>query len=74
MSNPLFDLQRLLVGRTSLAGKVVSVTSGVAKVATSQGLVEVPCDESLTVGGRVMVRDGRAVRVQNSVDAPVHFV
>ena len=74
MSNPVLDLKRLLVGRTSLAGRVLSVVSGVAKVATSQGLVEVPCDGTITAGGRVMVRDGRAVRVQGAADAPVHFV
>ena len=74
MSNPVLDLQRLLVGKTAQAGRVVSVANSVARVATSQGVVEVPCVGTLSVGGRVTVRDGRAVRVQGAADAPVHFV
>ena len=74
MSNPLSDLQQLLAGRASVAGRVILVSNSIARIATANGLVEVPCDETLSVGDRVTVRDGRAVRVQNSVDAPVHFV
>ena len=74
MSNPVLDLQKIFSSKTAMAGRVISVAKDVAKVATANGLVEVPCDETFSVGGRVTVRDGRAVRVQNSVDAPVHFV
>ena len=74
MSNPVLELQEMIAGKTAMAGRVLSIAGGIAKVATSQGLVEVPCDGTITAGGRVTVRDGRAVRVQNSVDAPVHFV
>ena len=74
MSNPVLELQKILSAKTAMAGRVISVAKDVARVATSQGLVEVPCDGTFSVGSRVIIRDGRAVRVQNSVDAPVHFV
>ena len=72
MSNPLSDLQQLLAGGASVAGRVLSVANGVARVATASGLVEVPFDGS--IGDRVTVRDGRAVRVQSAGDVPVFFV
>ncbi len=72
MSNPLSDLQRILAGRASVAGRVLSVANAMARVATASGMVEVPFDGS--AGDRVTVRDGRAVRVQASADVPVFFV
>ena len=72
MSQPLIDLQRLLAGRGSVAGQVLSIANGVARVATASGVVELPFEGS--VGDRVTVRDGKAVRVQASDDIPVFFV
>ena len=72
MSQPLIDLQQILAGKESVAGQVISVANGVARVATAGGVVEVLFDGS--VGDRVTVWDGRAVRVQSGVDAPVFFV
>ena len=72
MSNPLSDLQRILVGQVSMAGRVILVANGMARIATANGVVEVPFDGS--AGDRVTVRDGRAVRVQGAVDVSVHFV
>ena len=72
MSNPLSDLQQLLAGRASVAGRVVSVANSVARVATASGVVEVPCDGS--AGDRVTVRDGWATKSQEAADAPVFLV
>ncbi|MEO5330562.1 MAG: hypothetical protein H7839_00955 [Magnetococcus sp. YQC-5] len=74
MSSSLFDLREMLTGRVSMAGKVVSIANGVARVATPEGVAETVADGSMRVGDRVTVRDGRAVRVQDGVDAPVFFV
>ncbi|MBF0339373.1 MAG: hypothetical protein HQL95_00240 [Magnetococcales bacterium] len=74
MSSPLSDLREMLAGRTPVAGRIVSMTNRVTRVATAQGVVEVILDGGGNVGDRVSVRDGRAVRVQDSVDTPVHFV
>ncbi len=73
MSNPLLELQQLLAGRASVAGRVVSLANGVARVATADGVVEMPFDD-VRVGDRVTVRDGRAVRVQSTADTPEFFV
>ncbi|MBF0420862.1 MAG: hypothetical protein HQL78_11935 [Magnetococcales bacterium] len=72
MSNPVFDLQGILAGKASLSGMVLSIDNGLAQVATRKGVVEVAYEGS--VGDRVAVRDGRAVRIQDVVDAPVFFV
>ncbi|MBF0437243.1 MAG: hypothetical protein HQL77_18020 [Magnetococcales bacterium] len=74
MSNPVFDLQGILAGRVPLAGMVVSVDGSLVQVATRNGVVEVAFSEGIKAGDRVAVRDGRAVRVQDVVDAPVFFV
>lgn len=74
MSSPLFDLQQLLAGRSALAGKVILIANGAAQVATARGVVEVPFDGGMRVGDRVIVRDGRAVLVQDTVDVPTFFV
>ncbi|MEO5334923.1 MAG: hypothetical protein H7839_23160 [Magnetococcus sp. YQC-5] len=74
MSSPLFELREMLSGRTAVAGRIVSMTNGVAWVATAHGVVEVELDGGGNVGDRVSVRDGRAVRVQETVDVPVFFV
>ena len=72
MSNPILDLQQILAGRSSVAGKVISVAGGVAKIATAHGVVEVPYDGA--ADDRVTVQDGRAVRVQGTADVPVFHV
>ena len=74
MPNPLSDLQQLLAGRVSIAGKIISMANGVARVATSAGVVEMAIDGGMRVGDQVLVRDGRAVRVQDDVDVPIFFV
>ncbi|MBF0421031.1 MAG: hypothetical protein HQL78_12795 [Magnetococcales bacterium] len=74
MSNPVFDLQGILAGKASLSGMVVSIDGSLAQVATRNGVVEVASAEGIKAGDRVVVRDGRAVRVQAVADAPVFFV
>ena len=66
MSNPLLDLQNLLAGKASLAGRVLAVSNDMVRIATSRGVIELPSDGTLNVGNNVTVRDGRAVRVQAS--------
>ncbi|MBF0141258.1 MAG: hypothetical protein HQL74_13385 [Magnetococcales bacterium] len=74
MSNPVFDLQGILTAKVPLAGMVLSIDNSVAQVATRNGVVEVAFAEGIRAGDRVAVRDGRAFRVQDVVDAPVFFV
>ena len=74
MSQPLIDLQHLLVGRQSLIGRVVDVNGGMVRVATAQGVVEISAEAGLQPGDRVTVRDGRAVKSQERTDAPEFFV
>ncbi|MBF0151766.1 MAG: hypothetical protein HQL84_17245 [Magnetococcales bacterium] len=74
MSNPVFDLQEILAGKAPLAGMVVSVDGSLAQVATRKGVVEVAVSEGINAGDRVAVRDGRAIRIQDVVDATVYFV
>jgi len=74
MSQLLIDLQRLLAGRQSTTGRVVGLNGGMVRVATAQGVVEVAAGAGLQPGGRVTVRDGRAIRSQGSADAPVFWV
>ncbi|MBF0614667.1 MAG: hypothetical protein HQL92_05890 [Magnetococcales bacterium] len=64
----------MLAGRVAVAGRVVFVANGVARVATAQGVIEVALDGTGNVGDRVAVRDGRAVRVQEAVEVPVFYV
>ncbi|HAT48849.1 MAG: hypothetical protein HQL07_03825 [Nitrospirae bacterium] len=74
MSSPLFDLQGILAGKVPVAGMVISIDGGVVQVATRNGVVEVAFAEGIRAGDRVAVRDGRSVRIQDVVDAPVFFV
>ncbi|MBF0182528.1 MAG: hypothetical protein HQM03_21130 [Magnetococcales bacterium] len=74
MSSPLSDLREMLAGRVAVAGRIVSMANSTARVATAQGVVEVVLDGGGNVGDRVIVRDGRAVRVQKTVEVPVFFV
>ncbi|MBF0612590.1 MAG: hypothetical protein HQL55_15815 [Magnetococcales bacterium] len=74
MSQPLLELQRLLAGRASATGRVISMGDGMARVATSGGVVEVAADTGIQVGDPVMVRNGRAVKSQGVADVPVFLV
>lgn len=74
MSSPLSDLREMLAGRVAVAGRVISMANGSARVATAQGVVEVVLDGGGNVGDRVSVWDGRAVRVQDGVDVSIFFV
>ena len=74
MPNPLSDLREMLAGRVAVAGRVISMANGVARVATAGGVTEVQTNGDLEVGGSVTVRDGRAVRVQDSANIPIYLV
>ncbi|MBF0117140.1 MAG: hypothetical protein HQM04_19125 [Magnetococcales bacterium] len=74
MSSPLSDLRKMLAGRAPVAGRIVSMANGSARVATAQGVVKVVLDGGGNVGDRVSGRDGRAVRVQETVELPVFWV
>lgn len=74
MSSPLSDLREMQAGQVAVAGRIVSMTNGVARVATAQGVVEVVLDGGGNMGDRVSVHDRRAVLVQEAVEVPVFFV
>ena len=73
MSHPVHDLQRLIASRQAISGRVVAISNGVVRVATAQGVMEVP-GNGLIVGDRVTVRNGKAVLVKRRQGALVHFV
>ena len=74
MSTPLHDLQRLVANRPPVSGRVVAVTGGMVRVATTKGMVEIAGDGVLQVGDRVIVWNGKAVRVQGQQSTPIHYV
>ncbi|MBF0162074.1 MAG: hypothetical protein HQL88_07275 [Magnetococcales bacterium] len=74
MSQPLLDLQRILSGKRETAGKVLSVSDGLAKVATSTGVAGIAHDGVFGVGDRVTIRAGSATRVQDAATVPTFFV
>ena len=74
MSQALIELKRLLAGQTAISGKVLSLSNSMARVATAKGVIEVAFDGGIQSGDRVILKDGRAVRVQSVSDAPVYFV
>ena len=73
MSQPVHDLQRLIASQRPVAGRVVAITGGMVRVATAQGMVEVS-GSGLVVGDRVVVRDGKATRIQSQLSAAIHQV
>ncbi|ABK45290.1 hypothetical protein Mmc1_2797 [Magnetococcus marinus MC-1] len=73
MSQPVHDLQQLIASQRPVSGRVVAVTGGMVRVATAQGVMEVS-GSGLAVGERVVVRDGKAARIQGQQTVPVHFV
>ncbi|MBF0625381.1 MAG: hypothetical protein HQL82_11325 [Magnetococcales bacterium] len=73
MSQPLIDLQRLLVGRQTTTGRVVALNRGMVRVATTQGIVEI-AGTGLALGDLVMVRGGSALKIQSSGGQTVFFV
>ena len=74
MSTPLHDLKRLVINRPAVSGRVVAIASGMVRVATAQGVLEVPGDGALQVNDRVTVQDGKAVKSQGQQNAPLHYV
>ncbi|ABK45218.1 hypothetical protein Mmc1_2725 [Magnetococcus marinus MC-1] len=73
MSQPVHDLQRLIANQRPVSGRVVAVTSGMVRVATAQGVMEVSGD-GLAVGDRVVVRNGVAVKIQGTAAQTMYFV
>ena len=75
MATPLHDLQRLVASRQAISGRVVAiVTGGLVRVATAQGLVEVPGDGNLQVGDRVKIWNGKALKIQARPNTSLHYV
>ncbi|MBW7901276.1 MAG: hypothetical protein H3C26_07355 [Rhodocyclaceae bacterium] len=63
MSFALRELQGLIARRADTSGVVVAVLDGAVRVATRTGAVTVPAGaERLSVGDRVTLADGRALR------------
>ncbi|MBF0629313.1 MAG: hypothetical protein HQL91_13940 [Magnetococcales bacterium] len=61
-------MQAILVREPQVSGRVVSVTDGVARVATSRGAVEAAASDGLAVGDLAVVRERRAVRMHRGLE------
>ena len=62
MTFPLTVLTRLLAPDATLIGAVVGIDGSLVRVATARGAIMVSSTDVLTVGDRVLVRNGLAVR------------
>lgn len=62
MTFPLTALTRLLIPDATLIGSVVGIDGSLVRVATARGAITVGSTDALTVGDRVLVRNGLAVR------------
>ncbi|MBF0137458.1 MAG: hypothetical protein HQL65_14570 [Magnetococcales bacterium] len=73
MSNPLIDLQLLLIGQKVMTGRVIDIsTTGLLRVASKGGVVEVPGQAS--VGDIVTIENGRATKRGNGTSVQVFYV
>lgn len=62
MTFPLTVLTRLLAPDATILGSVVGIDGSLVRVATARGALTVNSTDVLTVGDRVLVRNGLAVR------------
>lgn len=62
MTFPLTALTRLLAPDATLIGSVVGIDGSLVRVATARGAITVSSTDVLSVGDRVLVRNGLAVR------------
>ena len=70
----LLELRDLLQEDQPVSGRVVTVSSGVVRVATPSGVVEVAGDGGLKNGDVVTVQNGRAVKKRLDDPQTVFFV
>ena len=69
MASPLSELASLLSRDKPAVGVVVSLSGGVASIATASGMVRANAGDGVVVGTRVRVVDGVASRGVVSVNA-----
>ncbi len=62
MTFPLKELTRLLASDAALLGSVVSIEGASIRAATERGAVLARSLDALTVGDRVLIRNGIATR------------
>lgn len=62
MTFPLKTLSRLLSSDATEVGSVVAIEGSAIRVATARGAVQVRTIDVLTVGDRVMIRNGMAIK------------
>ncbi|MBF0421883.1 MAG: hypothetical protein HQL73_02705 [Magnetococcales bacterium] len=76
MSQPFLDLQKILTTQATHPGRVVSLASGKVRVATRNGIIEVPDSGGFAVGDMVNITGGIATKVQQQGrgDVPVFYV
>ena len=67
------ELRDLMQSERTVAGRVVAVSSGVVRVATASGVLEVLGD-NLKIGDAVTVQNGQAVKKRMDGKGPVFFV
>lgn len=62
MTFPLKELTRLLAQDSAVVGAVVSIDGAMVRVATERGAVTARTMDALTVGDRVLIKNGMASR------------
>lgn len=68
------EFQDLMRSERAVSGRVVSVSDGLVRVATSAGVVEVAGNGHLQTGDTVTVQNGRAVKKRLDRDTSVFFI
>lgn len=74
MSQLLRELRNLLVASQTVRGRVIAVANGHLRVATADGVVEVPVEPNVGVGDDVTIRNGGVSRLTSGAGAPLYFV
>ena len=68
------ELRGMIRFERSTAGRVISTSDGMARVATPNGIVEVLGNDNLQIGDAVTVQNSRAIKKSLNDDTPVFFV
>lgn len=64
MTFPLAELSELIAKRDATIGVVVSISDGIATIATTKGAIHASASAGVARGDRVMVRNGVAVKMR----------
>ncbi|GAB0056757.1 hypothetical protein SIID45300_01069 [Candidatus Magnetaquicoccaceae bacterium FCR-1] len=64
----LDDLRSILTPTQQTPGRIVALRGTVVRVATNQGLIEAAPEGDLVVGDGVVIRDGRAIKMNRGLE------